>query len=160
MAKPRRSASPAKIIEGDIRRMRERGFSVRELARRTGLGKSFVHDVTRGKRRLSAKRATGVSERLSRIIGKMRVIPIGGPPGLVEPLHQRDFSKIGRFWNVLEKARRVGDYGVMKRELTNAQRTIRTTEGTVELETDPKVLRELDDAGLLTPQEILIGESA
>ena len=73
---------------------------------------------------------------------------------------QRDFSKIGRFWNVLEKARRVGDYGVMKRELTNAQRTIRTTEGTVELEIDAKVLRELDDAGLLTPQEILIGESA
>jgi len=139
--------------------MRARGLSVREIARRTGLGKSFVHDVTRGKRQLSAQRAAVVGERLSRVVGTMRVI-VDRQVGVVEPVHQRDFSKTGKFWNVLEKARRVGDYGLLRRQLTRAQRTIKTTEGTLILETDPAVLRELDDAGLLTPQEILIGESA
>jgi transcriptional regulator with XRE-family HTH domain len=152
-------APTARIIEADIRRMRERGLSVREIARRSGLGKSFVHDVTRGKRQISAQRAAIVSERLSRVVGTMRVI-VDGQVLIVEPLHQRDFSKIGRYWNVLEKTRRLGNYDQLKRELTKAQRTIKTTEGTLVLETDPIVLRELDDAGMLTPQEILIGESA
>jgi hypothetical protein len=160
MARSGNHRSPARRTEAKIRRMRRRGFSEREIGRRTGLGKSFVHDVVHRKRRLSTQRAAAVSERLSRIVGKMRVIRAGGVLDVVEPLHQRDFSKIGRFWNTLEKARRLGDRNLLERELTKAQRTIKTTEGTIMLETDPDMFRELDDAGLLTPQEILIGESA
>jgi hypothetical protein len=139
--------------------MREQGISVREIARRTGLGKSFVHDLTSGKRRLSPQRATAVADRLARVVGRMRVIA-DGQVQMVEPLHKRDFSKIGRFWNVLERARRTGDYGAIKADLAKSKRTIRTTQGTFTLETNPAVLRQLDDAGILTPDEILIGESA
>jgi hypothetical protein len=140
--------------------MRREGFSVREIARQTRLSKTFVHDVSRGKRRLSAKRAAVASERLAQQVG-MRVIVIGKErERVVRPLRKRDRSKIGKFWNVLERARRRGDYALIRRSLTKAQRTIHTTQGTLILESDPVDLRKLDDAGMLTPEEILIGESA
>jgi hypothetical protein len=159
MAPPKGTQTAARTVDADIRRMREQGISVREIARRTGLGKSFVHDLTRGKRRLSPERATAVADRLARVVGEMRVI-VDGEVRMVEPLHKRDFSKVGKFWNVLERARRTGDYSMIKTHLTKSQRTIRTTQGMFTLETNPAALRELDDAGVLTPDEILIGESA
>jgi hypothetical protein len=148
----------ASSMRAKIRRMRREGFSVREIARQTHLSKTFVHDVSRGKRRLSAKRAAVASERLAQQ-GGMRVI-VNGHRDVVRPLRKRDRSKIGKFWNVLEKARRRGDYALIRKSLSKAQRTIHTTQGTQILESDLVDLRKLDDAGLLTPDEILIGESA
>ena len=112
--------------------MRREGFSVREIARQTGLSKTFVHDVSRGKRRLSAQRAAAAGERLARQ-GGMRII-VNGVLDVVRPLRKRDRSKIGKFWNVLEKARRRGDYALVRKSLTKAQRTIHTAQGTLILE--------------------------
>lgn len=138
--------------------MRDQGFSVREIAEQTGLSKTFVHDLSRGKRRVSTERAGLATERLLRQ-GGMRIIT-DGTVGVRTPLRKRDRSKIGKYWNVLERARRRGDYTIVRKSLTRAQLTVRTAEGVVILETDPALLRELDDAGMLTPDEILLGESS
>ncbi len=44
----------------------QRGYSVREIARRTGISKSHVHDISTGKRGVSTARATAATEQLSR----------------------------------------------------------------------------------------------
>jgi transcriptional regulator with XRE-family HTH domain len=150
--------TPAALAE-EIRRMRAQGFSVREIARRTGLGKTFVHDVARGKRSLSVTRATAASEELARH-GGMLILAAGQDYRKVNPLTKRDYSKIGRYWNAVQRARHRNDFTRLEQSLGKSGTTVKTAEGTFQLETDPYALATLDDIGLLQPEEILVGESA
>jgi transcriptional regulator with XRE-family HTH domain len=143
----------------DIKRMRQQGISVREIARRTGLSKTFVHNVARGKSGISAGRAQTTLSLADDDAWKGSVVT-GADVRLVNPLTKRDRSKIGRYWSKMRQARRTGDFGLIKRELSNAGLRINTTEGKITLQSDPEILRELDELGELNPAEIWIGESA
>jgi transcriptional regulator with XRE-family HTH domain len=48
-AKPPPSHESRALVE-QIQQLRQRGYSVREIARRTGISKSHVHDISTGKR--------------------------------------------------------------------------------------------------------------
>jgi transcriptional regulator with XRE-family HTH domain len=151
MARNARAPSPeGRALADEIRRLREQGVSVREIARRTGLSKSHVHNIAIGKRGISAERATAAAERLS--FEQQAWIITGGQLRAVDPVSRRDRQKIGRHWRAVQDARRSGDFRQLRRRFRRT--VIKTSEGEFHLETDPAVLRDLDDAGLLALDEV------
>jgi transcriptional regulator with XRE-family HTH domain len=130
--------------------MHGRGFSVREIARRTGISKSHVHDILSGKRRVSVARAAAAAEQLYREQPALAIV--GGQIRAVDPLTRRDRLKIGRYMRAVQDAKRSSDFRAIRRRF---KRTIvKTGKGEVRLETDPEVLRQLDDANLLEVDEV------
>src|SRR5215472_4282910 len=102
MARSKRPpASPSSLaLTDEIRRLRQRGFSVREIGRRTGISKSQVHNIAIGKRGISATRAIAATERLSR----ERPALVLTDEGLraVDPLGRRERQKIGRYMRAIQ----------------------------------------------------------
>jgi transcriptional regulator with XRE-family HTH domain len=148
-AKPPPSLESRALVE-QIRQLRERGYSVREIARRTGISKSHVHDISTGRCGLSATRAAAATETLSREQWGWAIID--GQTLRVDPVSQRDRQKIGRYWRAVQDARRSGDFRELRRRFKHT--VIKTSGGEVRLETDPIVLHELDDAGVLQLDEV------
>jgi len=156
MARRKRPRSPeSRALTKEIRRLRKRGFSVREIARRTGISKSHVHDLSRGRRRLSAARAAAAREKLSS--EQSAFVIIDGQIRAVDPMSRRDRQKIGRYMRAVQDARRSGDLRAIRRRF--GRTVIRTRQGKFHLETDVNVLRELDDAGKLQIDEVFHYES-
>jgi transcriptional regulator with XRE-family HTH domain len=139
------------LIE-EIRRLRESGYSVREIARRTGISKSHVHDISTGKRGVSSARATAATEQLSRERPALLFVKGQGPAVAVDPVSQRDRKKIGRYMRAVRDARRSGDYRGLRRRF--GRTVIKTGGGDLRPETDVRALHELDDAGLLQLDEV------
>ena len=151
MARTKSPPSPdSRALTEEIRRLRQRGCSVREIARRTGLSKSFVHDISVGKRGVSTPRAAVASERLSREMPAWVFIDGGLRP--VDPLNRRERQKIGRYMRAVQDAKHIGDYRQIRRRFRRT--VIKTSEGEFRPETDPEVLRDLDDAGVLDIDEV------
>lgn len=158
MARSKRpSASPASLALADeIRRLRERGFSVREIGRRTGLSKSHVHNIAIGKRGLSPPRAAAAAERLSG--ERPALVIIDGQVRAVDPVNRRERQKIGRYMRAAQDAKDDNDFRAIRRRFRRT--VIKTSEGEFHLETDPDVLRDLDDADLLNIEEVFHYEPA
>jgi transcriptional regulator with XRE-family HTH domain len=146
----RPSSPEAGLLTQQIRRMRETGYSVREIARRTGISKSHVHNIAIGKRGVSTSRATAAAERLSR--ERSALVFIDGQLRAIDPMTQRDRQKIGRYMRAVKDAKRFGDFRDIRRRFRRS--VIRTSEGEFHFETDPEILMELDDAGLLDIDEV------
>jgi transcriptional regulator with XRE-family HTH domain len=143
-------------LVSEIRRLRELGFSVREIGRRTGLSKSFVHNIAIGKRGVSTTRAIAASERLS--CERPALAIIDGQVRAVDLVSLRDRQKNGRYMRAIQNARHEADFREIRRRFRRT--TIKTSEGEFQLETDPDVLAELDDAGLLDLEEVFHYEPA
>jgi transcriptional regulator with XRE-family HTH domain len=158
MARSKRPpASPASLALADeIRRLRERGFSVREIGRRTGLSKSHVHNIAIGKRGVSTPRAVTAAERLSR--ERPALVIIEGQLHAVDPVNRRERQKIGRYMRAVQDAKDDNDFRAIRRRF--GRTVIKTSEGEVHLETNPDVLRDLDDSGLLDIEEVFHYEPA
>jgi hypothetical protein len=124
---------------------------VREIARRTGISKSHVHDISTGKRGVSAARAAAATEHLSRERPALAILA-GQGVRAVDPKSRRDRQKIGRYMRAAQDARRSGDYRDLRRRF--GRMVIKTSEGDLRFETDVTALRELDDAGLLELDEV------
>jgi transcriptional regulator with XRE-family HTH domain len=137
-------------LADEIRRLRERGVSVREIGRRTGLSKSHVHNIAIGKRGISTARAVAATERLSRERPALVLTDAGLRS--VDPLSRRERQKIGRYMRAVRDAKEANDFRAMRRRFRRT--VIKTSEGELRLETDPAVLRNLDDAGLLDIEEV------
>jgi hypothetical protein len=148
-AKSPPSAESRALVE-QIQRLRQSGYSVREIARRTGISKSHVHDISTGKRGVSAVRATAATERLSSQRSAFAVID--GQMSTVDPLNKRERQKIGRYMRAVQDAGRAGDFRHLGRRFRRS--VLRTSEGEFHFETNANVLRELDDAGLLQLDEV------
>jgi transcriptional regulator with XRE-family HTH domain len=148
-AKPPPSPEIRALVE-QIQRLRQRGYSVREIARRTGLSKSHVHDISTGKRGVSAPRAATATEHLSRERPALAIID--GQIRAVDPMGKRDRQKIGRYMRAVQDARRSGDFRELRRRFKRT--VIKTSEGEFRFETDATALHELDDAGLLQLDEV------
>ena len=156
---PRRKAPPSpesQALVEQIRRLRERGYSVREIARRTGISKSHVHDISTGRRGVSAARAAAATERLSRERPALAIIE--GQVRAVDPMGQLDRQKIGRYMRAVQDARRSGNFRELRRRFKRT--VIKTSEGEFRFETDATALHELDDAGLLQLDEVFHYEPA
>jgi transcriptional regulator with XRE-family HTH domain len=157
MARAAQPPSPASAALADeIRRLRGQGFSVREIARRTGISKSHVHNISIRKRGVSATRAVAASERLSRERPAFAIID--GQMRGIDPASRRDRQKIGRYMRAIKDAKRAGDYRQIRRRFRRT--VIKTSEGEFRFETDPAVLLELDDAGILDIDEVFHYEPA
>ena len=152
MARSKRPpASPASLALADeIRRLRERGFSVREIGRRTGLSKSHVHNIAIGKRGLSPPRAAAAAERLSR--ERSALVIIEGQVRAVDPVNRRERQKIGRYMRAVQDAKDDNDFRAIRRRFRRT--VIKTSEGEFHLETDPEFFRYLDDVGFLNIEEV------
>jgi transcriptional regulator with XRE-family HTH domain len=151
MARAKLPPSPeSRALVEQIRRLRQRGYSVREIARRTGISKSHVHDISTGKRGVSAARAAAATERLSR--ERPAHLFANGQVLAVDPVSERDRQKIGRYMRAVQDASRSGDFRGLRRRFRRT--VIKTTGGEVRPETDVQTLRELDDAGLLQLDEV------
>ena len=148
-AKPPRSHESRALVE-QIQQLRQRGYSVREIARRTGISKSHVHDISTGKRGVSAARAAAATEHLSRERPALAIID--GQIRAIDPVSKRDRQKIGRYMHAVQDARRSGDFRELRRRFKRT--VLRTSEGEFRFETDTTALHELDDAGLLQLDEI------
>jgi transcriptional regulator with XRE-family HTH domain len=144
-------ASPTSLALADeIRRLRERGFSVREIGRRTGISKSHVHNISIGKRSISAARAVAASERLSR--ERPALVLTNEGLRAVDPVSRRERQKIGRYMRAIRDAKNAADFRAIHRRFRHT--VIKTRDGEIRLETDPATLRDLDDAGLLDIEEV------
>lgn len=130
--------------------MLKQGYSVREVARRTELSKSHVHNIAIGKRGISTTRAGAASARLSR--ETTALVIIDGQVRAVDPLTKRDRQKIGRYMRAVKGAKRFGDFRDIRRRFRRT--AIKTSQGEIRPEVDPEVLMELDDAGLLEIDEV------
>jgi transcriptional regulator with XRE-family HTH domain len=151
MARAKSPPSPeSRALVEEICRLRERGYSVREIARRTGISKSHVHDISTGKRGVSVARATAATEQLSRERPAFAIID--GEVRAIDPLSRRDRQKIGRHMRAVQDARRSGDFRELRRRFKRT--VIKTSEGEFPLETDATALHKLDDAGLLQLDEV------
>lgn len=151
MARTTRPPSPASsALTAEIRRLRVQGFSVREIARRTGISKSHVHNISIGKRGISGARAVAASERLSRERPALAIID--GQMRAIDPASRRDRQKIGRYMRAVKDAKRAGDFREIRRRFRRT--VVNTSEGEFRFETDPAVLLELDDAGILDIDEV------
>ena len=148
-AKPPPSHESRALVE-QIQQLRQRGYSVREIARRTGISKSHVHDISTGKRGVSAARAAAATEHLSRERPALAIID--GQIRAIDPVSKRDRQKIGRYMRAVQDARRSGDFRELRRRFKRT--VLRTSEGEFRFETDTTALHELDDAGLLQLDEI------
>jgi transcriptional regulator with XRE-family HTH domain len=148
-AKPPPSHESRALVE-QIQQLRQRGYSVREIARRTGISKSHVHDISTGKRGVSAARAAAATEHLSRERPALAIID--GQIRAIDPVSKRDRQKIGRYMRAVQDARRSGDFRELRRRFKRT--VLRTSEGEFRFETDTTAMRELDDAGLLQLDEI------
>jgi hypothetical protein len=147
-------SSPSASLESrglvaQIHDLRQQGFSFQEIARKTELSKRFVQHLAAGTRGISPSRAAVAASMLGR--SQSSYIISDGQQLAVHPLNRREYSKVGRYWASLKQARRAGDYRPIR--LRHRNTVIRTAEGDIRLETDPNVLRELDDAGLLSLDE-------
>lgn len=152
MAGIARHPSPASLaLIEEIRRLRQQGYSVREIARRTGISKSHVHNISIGKRGISAVRAVAAGERLSRERPALAIID--GQVRAIDPLSRPDRQKIGRYMRAVQDAKRAGDFRDLRRRFRRT--VIKTSEGDFHFETDPAVLLELDDAGELDIDEVI-----
>jgi transcriptional regulator with XRE-family HTH domain len=141
----RHPSSESRALVEEIRRLRERGYSVREIGRRTGISKSHVHNIAIGKRGISPSRAVAATERLSREQPAYAII--NGQLLAIDPTSRRERQKLGRIWRAVQDAKRSGDFRDIRRRFRRT--VIKTSDGEVRFETDPEVLSELDDAGLL-----------
>jgi transcriptional regulator with XRE-family HTH domain len=152
MARSMRSppSTTSLALADEIRRLRERGFSVREIGRRTGISKSHVHNIAIGKRSISTARAVTASERLSR--ERPALVLTEGRLRAVDPVSSRDRQKIGRYMRAIQDAKEVNDFRSIRHRFRRT--LIKTSEGELRPETDPEVLRDLDDAGLLAIEEV------
>ena len=148
-AKPPPSHESRALVE-QIQQLRQRGYSVREIARRTGISKSHVHDISTGKRGVSAARAAAATEHLSRERPALAIIE--GQIRAIDPVSRRDRQKIGRYMRAVQDARRSGDFRELRRRFKRT--VIKTSEGEFRFETDATALRELDDAGFLQLDEV------
>jgi transcriptional regulator with XRE-family HTH domain len=148
-AKPPPSSESRALVE-QIQQLRQRGYSVREIARRTGISKSHVHDISTGKRGVSAARATAATEHLSRERPALAIID--GQIRAVDPVGRRERQKIGRYMRAVQDARRSGDFRELRRRFRRT--VLRTSEGEFRFEADANALRELDNAGLLQLDEV------
>jgi transcriptional regulator with XRE-family HTH domain len=137
-------------LADEIRRMRGRGLSVREIGRRTGLSKSHVHNIAIGKRGTSAVRAAAATERLSR--ERPALVIIDGQLRAVDPVNSRERQKLGRYMRAVQDAKADNDFRAIRRRFRRT--VIKTSDGEFRPETDPEVLRDLDDAGLLHIEEV------
>jgi transcriptional regulator with XRE-family HTH domain len=148
-AKPPPSQESRALVE-QVKQLRRLGYSVREIARRTGISKSHVHDVSTGKRGVSAARAAAATEQLSRERPALAIID--GQIRAIDPISKRDRQKVGRYMRAVQDARRSGDFRELRRRFKRT--VLRTSEGEFRFETDATALHELDDAGLLQLDEV------
>ena len=148
-AKPPPSHESRALVE-QIQQLRQRGYSVHEIARRTGISKSHVHDISTGKRGVSAARAAAATEHLSRERPALAIID--GQIRAIDPVSKRDRQKIGRYMRAVQDASRSGDFRELRRRFNRT--VLRTSEGEFRFETDTTALHELDDAGFLQLDEI------
>jgi transcriptional regulator with XRE-family HTH domain len=137
-------------LTDEIRRLRERGFSVREIGRRTGISKSHVHNIAIGKRGVSPARAVAATERLSR--ERPALVLTDGGLRAVDPVSRRERQKIGRYMRAIQDAKDAADFRAIHRKFRHT--VIKTRDGEVRPETDPTTLRGLDDAGFLNIEEV------
>jgi transcriptional regulator with XRE-family HTH domain len=137
-------------LADEIRRLRERGYSIREIGRRTGISKSHVHNIAIGKRSVSPARAAAASERLSR--ERPALVLTNEGLRAVDPVSRRERQKIGRYMRAIQDAKDAADFRAIHRRFRHT--VIKTHEGEIRLETDPAALRDLDDAGLLNIEEV------
>jgi transcriptional regulator with XRE-family HTH domain len=156
MARARKSDATSIALAGRLRAMRARGVSQREIARRTKLSRLFVSDVLKGTRNISAERAAVAARNLSAEPDELPV-PVNGRVQNVEPLSASDRNKLKRYKSMLGSAMRRSDYGAISTKLKPNELKINTTSGPIVLDSDPNVLSELDDAGVI--HDILLGES-
>ena len=157
MARTARPPLPASLaLAEEIRRLRQQRYSVREIARRTGISKSHVHNISIGKRGISAARAVAASERLTRERPALAIID--GQVRAINPVSRPDRQKIGRYMRAVQDAKRAGDFRNLRRRFRRT--VLRTSEGEFRFETDPAVLLELDDAGELDLDEVIHYEPA
>jgi hypothetical protein len=161
--RPQSAASLA--VNQQIMKLHDAGVSVRQIERLLWsiVKKTFINDIIRGKRRgLSERRAIPALARFEEGGGgwlrETRVLTEDGWRWLA-PLTDKDFAKNGRHLNYVGRAKTLEDYGLVSRQLTRSELTIRVAGAsgkarTVHLEARHDVLRRLARTGRLTRDDL------
>jgi len=141
-----------------VRSMRRQGMPVREIAFRTGRGKSFINNIITGKQRPREKTAAAGLQHLDTFkaaLQQPRLMPIaGGRSQRIEELTKTDRGKTEVYAYYVERAKATGDWDLVRRNLNRRALEIRVVgkggkAKTVVLEADPERLKRMNAAGNL-----------
>jgi hypothetical protein len=141
-----RYSSPAlDTLIATIAGERSRGRSTRILGEEFGLGESTIRDLTTGRRGLREDKAIAALQRFE--MRERPTVPVaGGGFAHVEPKTRRDRSNLMAYYNADRRARESGNWNVVR-----GRDVITTPDGPVSVETDPRTLQELSNAGIGGP---------
>jgi hypothetical protein len=104
-----------------VRSMRRQGMPVREIALRTGRGKSFVNNIITGKQRPREMTAAAGLQHLNTFeaaLEQPRLMPIaGGRSQRIEALTKTGRGKAEIYSYYVERAKATGDWDLVRRNL-------------------------------------------
>jgi hypothetical protein len=136
-------------LVASIAHERSRGRSTRIIAEEFGLAEATIRDLTAGRRGLREDKAVAALHRFE--MRERPAVPVaGGGFAHIEPKTRRDRSNLMAFYNADRRAREQGNWRVVETSM-QGRATIMTADGPVRLETDPRRLQELSNAGIGGP---------
>jgi hypothetical protein len=149
MARSRVSSPAAEEFRTLLASERAKGKSTRVVAAEFGIGESTVRDILSGRRGVTEAKA----ERALRFATenpppRFEVPTADGGFALVEPRTRRDVSRLGTYFNAIQRARETGDHRIVAEKMRGKTKIEGADGATVILDTDPRRLRDLSDAGL------------
>jgi hypothetical protein len=128
---------------------RAKGKSTRIVASEFGIGESTVRDILSGRRGITEARAQQALRFATENPRPRFEVPTAdGSFALVEPKTRRDVSRLGSYFNVIQRARETGDHRIVAEKMRGKTKIEGADGATVILETNPRRLRDLSDAGL------------
>ena len=128
---------------------RSRGRSTRILAEEFGLAEATIRDLTAGRRGLRDDKAVAALQHFE--MRERPAVPVaGGGFAHVEPRTRRDRSNLMAYYNADRRARESGNWNIV-RDAMRGRDVIMTPDGPVRVETDPRTLQELSNAGIGGP---------
>lgn len=149
-----------------LQAMVNQGFSQREIARRSGLGRGTIYGILHGEHGASAGRASAALNSLNKDY-RINVLTSAGTEWL-EPTNQRYYSLNGKYWNAIEKVvHSIGegnpDFSPLKPFRGRSIEVIRPGGGKMKVQLlsdkDAATIRQLFALGELDPVEVTKGGS-
>jgi hypothetical protein len=144
------SSGAANQLRAALAAERARGKSTRVVAAEFNIAETSVRDLLSGRRGVTERKAAAALE----AFGNRERFPVllaGGHEAFAEPRTMRALRRLAAWYNADRRARETGDWRVVT-DAMRGRATIETTDqGTVTLETNPRVLREPSDAGANAP---------
>ena len=150
MARSRALSPAAEELRALLASERAKGKSTRVVAAEFGISETSVRDILSGRRGITEARARRALDFATENPPPRFEVPTSdGGFALIEPKTRRDLSRLGSYSNALQRARETGDHRIVAEKMRGKTKIDSADGTTIILDTDPRRLRDLSDAGIL-----------